>query len=744
MADDSQSNSGQPRSKTEANRSSGRSGNGNRGGRRGRGGQNKNREQNNAKQNSNAPGLSSKAVQKLPATKPAADDAASDSSEDVCFICANPVQHYSIAPCNHTTCHICSLRMRALYKTKDCAHCRTPSDYVIFTNDPDKKYQDYADSDISSSDSNIGIRYVDEDIVGDTVLLLRYNCPDPDCDYAGLGLPDLHRHVKSTHSKKMCDLCTRNKKVFTHEHVLYEHRGLETHMRKGDDKPGAVDQSGFKGHPICGFCNERFYDDDKLFEHCRNKHERCFICDRQNSRQPHYFEDYERLEKHFMRDHFLCLDRNCMEKKFVVFESEVDLKAHQLEEHGNTLSKDVRRDARVVDMSNFDYRQSYQAESQGGRNRRAGRGGHGRDPNAEVPIVTPTHHMRRDEAAFHRQLALRNGESSRPQSQPSAPASRPPPSRPAPPASALSSDPLEPVSNVDVSSMSPQQRLKLSQHQTVIERASGMLGNDRRKLQTFREHVSSYKNRTLEARDFLDSLFTLCSDCSANAISTLVRELAELYEDPERTQNLRNALQAWRAVNEDYPSLPGLSGMHGATTSSSGWANAVSTTSGSSRGTSNQTSNRLMKLKNITRLGGPAPVQSSSVATWVAPSSNSGPPLSSAFPALPSSSSSSSARPTAANAPRPITVRPTARNAAGEDAFPALPAAPKVQTTIFGYGRGAVRRDFGVNHDTGFSWTGGNDGSSSQASGNFSPVVEEGPSNGKKKKGKKAFKPLII
>jgi hypothetical protein len=47
----------------------------------------------------------------------------------VCFICANPVAHHSIAPCNHTTCHICGLRMRALYKTKDCAHCRVSSPF---------------------------------------------------------------------------------------------------------------------------------------------------------------------------------------------------------------------------------------------------------------------------------------------------------------------------------------------------------------------------------------------------------------------------------------------------------------------------------------------------------------------------------------------------------------------------------------------------------------------------------------
>ncbi len=51
------------------------------------------------------------------------EDGADDDAE-VCFICANPVIHHSITPCNHLTCHICALRMRALYRNKDCPHCR--------------------------------------------------------------------------------------------------------------------------------------------------------------------------------------------------------------------------------------------------------------------------------------------------------------------------------------------------------------------------------------------------------------------------------------------------------------------------------------------------------------------------------------------------------------------------------------------------------------------------------------------
>ena len=52
------------------------------------------------------------------------DDQGDDVEAEVCFICASTVVHNSVAPCNHRTCHICALRLRALYKTRACAHCR--------------------------------------------------------------------------------------------------------------------------------------------------------------------------------------------------------------------------------------------------------------------------------------------------------------------------------------------------------------------------------------------------------------------------------------------------------------------------------------------------------------------------------------------------------------------------------------------------------------------------------------------
>jgi hypothetical protein len=132
---------------------------------------------------------------------PASND--DDPDAEVCFICASPVQHTAVAPCNHRSCHICSIRMRALYKTKACAHCRTESDHVILTDNAEKSYEEFTPADFYKSDDNLGIHFENPGVFDDTRLLLQYNCPEADCDVACLGWPDLHRHVKTAHGKVM-------------------------------------------------------------------------------------------------------------------------------------------------------------------------------------------------------------------------------------------------------------------------------------------------------------------------------------------------------------------------------------------------------------------------------------------------------------------------------------------------------------------------------------------------------------
>ncbi|KAI9369312.1 hypothetical protein BJX61DRAFT_161836 [Aspergillus egyptiacus] len=633
------------------------------------------------------PPESASQAQKGKASVEAADDA--DDSE-ICFICASNVEHNSVSPCNHRTCHICALRLRALYKNKACAHCRTEASYVIFTDDPVKRYEDFTDRDFAQKDDNLGIKYEKNEIFEDTVLLLRYNCPERTCDVACLGWPDLHRHVKSKHGKVMCDLCTRNKKVFTHEHELFTTAELRKHEKYGDDIPGALDQSGFKGHPECGFCRQRFYGDDELYAHCRDRHERCHICDRRSTtRQQQYYIDYNALEDHFGRDHFLCLDKECLEKKFVVFESQMDLKAHQLECHPNGLSG---RDARV-DMSTFDYRSPYQPPRQ---RRGAGRG---RDPNADTAPLSTVQPLRRDEIAYQRQMAIQSAQSvstrsfggqlSRDETQTvRAPArsSGPTPTR-TPPAPAT---PVNELANLNITPATPAEQARRLRHSAVIERASNLLGNDQTKLNEFRSRVSHYRTSQISATELIDAFFSLF-DTSSSELGKLIKELADIYEDEAKKNSLLKAWNDWRAINEDYPALPGpggvIPGMAPGTVNSNGTGGGrvlrlKSSTAQSSRaaagrgGSSSASSNPFPPLSSSSR---PTPRATSAAAAWggttiaAAPTSRSY--------AHPSSRPNTSSRPSG-----PVNTRDA-------EAFPSLPTAPKPNVLMAGLTRGTVRWD---------------------------------------------------
>ncbi|PNS17860.1 E3 ubiquitin-protein ligase hel2 [Sphaceloma murrayae] len=596
----------------------------------------------------------------------------------------------------------------------------TEAQVVIFTDDAEKRYEDFKDSDFSTKDSNLGINYEKQEIFEDTVLLLRFNCPDGDCDVACLGWPDLHRHVKSVHHKVMCDLCTRNKKVFTHEHELFTPQDLRKHERFGDDNPGAEDQTGFKGHPECGFCKQRFYGDDELYAHCRDKHERCHVCDRRDGgRNPQYYVDYNALEVHFRKDHFLCPDQECLEKKFVVFDSEMDLKAHQLESHPNGITKG--RDARKVDLSNFDYRQPHQQE----RPRREGRGrGRGRDPNAEPLPVSSAQPMRRDEVAYQRAMAIQSAQSvtgrtfggaltaAEPAQTARAPVNTRDPdtvtvSRPAHPNISQNLDNLT-LDDTPAANLSPQDQARRLRHAAVIERASILLKNDQPKLSEFRTKVSAYRAGTLTASGMIDSFFALF-DCPSSELGKLIKELSDIFELPSKRDNLLKSWSDWKAINEDYPTLPGPSSA--STSSKPGtWAASLSSPAPNPlAGLNVPSGSRVLKLKSST-------AQSNrTAATRAANSGNPFPPLSSISTTLTTKnrpsvpgwlnaatagqqtsskvvSAPSSSRPSPVVGPQRVPV--IGKGGKGGDMFPELPKAQKPVSSVFspGYKGMGVRR----------------------------------------------------
>lgn len=534
--------------------------------------------------------------------------------------------------------------------------------------------------------------------------------------------------------------------MFTHEHELFSNAELRRHEKYGDDVPGAVDQSGFKGHPECGFCRQRFYGDDELYTHCRDRHERCHICDRRSgNRQQQYYIDYNALEDHFQKEHFLCLDKECLEKKFVVFESQMDLKAHQLECHPNGLSKDARRDARIVDISTFDYRTPYQPQRQ---RRGAGRG---RDPNSEPLPTSSAQPLRRDEIAYQRQIAIQSAQSvstrsfggqlTRNDTQTvRAPARTIATPRPSPPAQqlqnlSLTSEPIVPDT--------PQAQARQLRHAAVIERAANLLRNDQTKLVEFRARVSSYRTSAISATELIDAFFSLF-DTSSSELGKLVKELADIYEDESKRKGLLQAWGDWRAINEDYPALPGpggvIPGMSPGTVSGAGAGAGVG--------------KRVLRLKSSTAQSSRSAVgRGSSLLTSSSSPYNPFPPLSSSSTAPRSTPATTT--PWVHSTPRigvptssapAASIRPSpARNDNGNtnpgntgEAFPALPAAPKPNVLMAGLTRGTVRWN-DRRGPTPNAWAGGSNSTAPEPA----DLDWDSSTGGKKGKGKKGKQTLF-
>jgi E3 ubiquitin-protein ligase ZNF598 len=119
-------------------------------------------------------------------------------------------------------------------------------------------------------------------------------------------LDALKRHYDKAHNRYMCYLCLEGKKVgissyllwepnfsclfsslllwnfqvFVSEQKLYSHAELDQHSESGNSEVDGseIDRGGFKGHPLCKFCNRRFYGDNELFYHMSHDHYTCFLC----------------------------------------------------------------------------------------------------------------------------------------------------------------------------------------------------------------------------------------------------------------------------------------------------------------------------------------------------------------------------------------------------------------------------------------------------------------------------------
>lgn len=177
----------------------------------------------------------------------------------------------------------------------------------MITLSPDRLFSSFSEDEKTLlRDKRLGIAFETQDIMEESLILLKYNCPDLACDFLATGWPELKQHTRASHGKLLwwamirgwydtstdwsshcSDLCIRFKKIFSHEQTLYTYSQLAIHLPTARGSSAKQDQSSSSNieiHPMCEFCREALFGEDEHFVHMRERHEECFICKRDGIR----------------------------------------------------------------------------------------------------------------------------------------------------------------------------------------------------------------------------------------------------------------------------------------------------------------------------------------------------------------------------------------------------------------------------------------------------------------------------
>ncbi|CAF0903493.1 unnamed protein product [Brachionus calyciflorus] len=261
-----------------------------------------------------------------------------------CICCLHELFTFVYYSCSHYVCLNCAVKMRVLCEKIDCPVCRQESKKVFCT----KNLIESKNFDLSLKiKSNVPERdkagiFIDPEYAEliekehDEILSNRCDiCPSTTPPFNTF--QDLDYHIRKFHRRFFCELCMDNLKLFPYERKHYTREELATHKRNGDK-----DDYSFKGHPLCEYCDQRFFDRDEIYRHFRRDHYFCHFCDTDGIEE--YYKDYNQLRTHFLKSHYLCELDSCSANaaqthEYVVFRTELDFQAHKKQKHAKTKSE---------------------------------------------------------------------------------------------------------------------------------------------------------------------------------------------------------------------------------------------------------------------------------------------------------------------------------------------------------------------------------------------------------------------
>ncbi|XP_018644747.1 peter pan-related [Schistosoma mansoni] len=189
----------------------------------------------------------------------------------LCPICHDDIDYYAYGSCNHPTCTKCVLKLRKFGSADEpefsqCPTCRQNINRVAIM----RNFVPFDNIDVSllRHDSKFDFMFPDVEIEQHYVNMLKSICPV--CGEEKKSLSALNRHTTLEHQLSYCDLCIRYARLLPCEFVLMKPADLAKHR--------SWDKNKKKGHPLCDFCQERFYEMEDLITHIRDLHFLCDLC----------------------------------------------------------------------------------------------------------------------------------------------------------------------------------------------------------------------------------------------------------------------------------------------------------------------------------------------------------------------------------------------------------------------------------------------------------------------------------
>ncbi|XP_050238796.1 E3 ubiquitin-protein ligase HEL2 [Mercurialis annua] len=344
--------------------------------------------------------------------------------DDSCAVCADTLEWVAYGACGHRdVCSTCVIRLRFICGDNSCCICKTESPVIFITKalgDYTRTISDFAVLPSEPREGRVGSYWYHEDSQAffddlDQYRMIKAMCrlscsvcdkmedegttDGPKRRARFRNIEQLKGHLFHQHKLLMCSLCLEGRKIFICEQKLYTRAQLNQHTRTGDSEVDGSEseRGGFAGHPMCEFCKTPFYGDNELYSHMSTEHFTCHICQRQHPGQYEYYKNYDDLEIHFRREHFLCEDEACLAKKFVVFQAEAEMKRHNTMEHAGRMSR-AKRSAALQIPTSFQFRRNIEQDHRRGRGRTSQRDQYDNQLSTAIQASMETSHS---EGASH-------------------------------------------------------------------------------------------------------------------------------------------------------------------------------------------------------------------------------------------------------------------------------------------------------------------------------------------------------